>query len=522
MPRRERFCYYCLQNRFARQERSAMPADTYDAIWAEITEKVKSFENIDPRQTVAFFNRLHLQAFSDGFLMLTAENDFTKTWVESHYLGYINQALEEIYHMPFTVAIEVDTNIVSPVIGPETRPSTQPVEPGQSQNTSQPASVQESPAPSPLQTPTVEHQQDNIDTVPSAPASTSVPTRKSLSSSLTFDNFVVGSSNNLAYSMALSVAESPGSSKFNPLFIYGRSGLGKTHLLRAIKNYVEDVYPEMKAIYVDASSLAADYSEAGRKKSFDEFHNRYDTADVLLVDDMQSIAGKEGTIEQLFNIFNNMLESGRQVIFAADRSPNSIDVDERSRSRWNSGIACDIQPPELETKIGIIKNCIDDYRVQRPQDTFEIGSDVQEYIAQISGSNIRELISAVTKVIVDCVEHGETSVRRATVLLQDHFRGGINSKLTVETIQSVVEEYYNISHADLVGKKRTAHISHARQMAIYLCRTLLDVSFQAIGKEFNRDHSTAMHSHNLIDQKVKENIEVSSELERLKEKIIER
>ena len=500
------FCYYCstyLEPALLKKDAS-MPADTYDAIWAEITNKVKSFDTIDPRQTVAFFNRLHLQAFSDGFLMLTAENDFTKSWIESHYLTYINQALEELYHMPFEVVIEVDTTIVSPI---------------QSQH-----QAEAHPEPAPVPTTSVQPTQPEIaQTTPeSADTTTSSSSKKNMSSSLTFDTFVVGNSNNMAYSMALNVAESPGNSTFNPLFIYGRSGLGKTHLLRAIQNYINDVYPEMKTLYVDAATMAADYSEAGRNKSFDEFHKYYDTADVLLVDDIQSIKGKEGTIEQLFNIFNKMLENGHQVIFAADRAPKSIDVDERLQSRINSGIACDIQPPELETKIGIIKNCIDDYRRQRPRDVFSIGTDVQEYIAQISGSNMRELISAVTKVIVDCVEQGSTSIKRATMLLQDHFRGGINSRLSVEDIQTVVEEYYGLSHADLIGKKRTAHISHARQMAVYLCRTLLDIPFQAIGEAFNRDHSTAMHSHSLIDQKVKEDIEVSSELERLREKISER
>lgn len=486
-----------------------MPADTYDAIWAEITEKVKSFETIDPRQTAAFFNRLHLQAYSDGFLMLTAENEFTKAWIESHYLTYIQQALEDLYHMPYEVVIEVDTTIVSPVRSAQ-------IEPTQQSNEHEkhlPAAQQ------PVQESTIESHQQPAQTHEQPEQKEQLAKKKSLSSSLTFKNFVVGGSNNMAYSMAVHVAEVPGNPKFNPLFIYGRSGLGKTHLLRAIQNYIEDVYPDMKTVYVDASTMAADYSEAARNRSFDEFHTYYDTADVLLVDDLQNIKGKEGTIEQLFNIFNNMLENSRQVIFAADRAPKSIDVDERLQSRINSGIACDIQPPEIETKIGIIKNCIDDYRHQRPQDTFSIGDDVQEYIAQISGSNIRELISAVTKVIVDCVENGNTSIKRATMLLQDHFRGGINSKLTVDDIQAAVEEYFGISHADLVGKKRTANISHARQMAIYLCRTLLDIPFQAIGEAFNRDHSTAMHSHNLIDQKVREDIEVSSELERIREKI---
>lgn len=473
-----------------------MTDDRYDSIWSDVTERVKTYDNIEPSQINAFFRRLHPQAFSEGFLMLTSENDFIKNWIESHYLEVIKQALFELHGVPFTVSIEVDPLITSPEISP-TESTTPQV---QATSTLEPQQPQPSQVPAVETTPEVSQRQKKV-----SPHST-----------LTFENFVVGNSNSLAYSMALSVAEAPGDSpQLNPLFIYGRSGLGKTHLLRAIQNYIIDAYPEIKTVFVDAHTLVDDYSNASRNRSFDEFHDHYHNADVLLIDDVQGLTGKTETINQVFQIFNEMMDKGRQVVFAADRAPKNIDLEERYQSRFNSGCKCNIQPPEVETKIGIIRNSIDNYRLLRPNDEFEISDEIQEYIAQISGSNIRELISAVTYIIVDAISSGESSVNKVSSLLQDHFNGGSGNRITVEDVQKAVEEYYNISHSELVGKKRNANITHARQMGIYLCRTLIDIPFQAIGESFNRDHTTAMYSYNTIDNRAQEDIEIKGEIENL-------
>lgn len=489
-----------------------MAEDKYESLWSQITETVKTYENIDSSQINAFFGRLHPQAFSEGFLMLTAETDFIKGWIESHYLNVIKQALQDTHGVPFTVSIEVDSSITSQPTSSDQPSSQTNQQAAQATHTTQPSS-QSSQITSqhPLAQQGISPQQ------PSTPTSPPINKNKhSPISTLTFKNFVIGASNTLAYSMAVAVAEAPGDSpQLNPLFIYGKSGLGKTHLLRAIQNYIIGAYPEMKTVFVDAHTLVDDYSNASRTRSFKDFHDHYHNADILLIDDVQGLTGKTETINQVFQIFNEMMDKGRQVVFAADRAPKNIDLEERYQSRFNSGCKCNIQPPELETKIGIIRNSIDNYRILRPNDEFEISEEIQEYIADISGSNIRELISAVTFIIVDAVNSGESSVNKVSSLLQDHFNGGGVNRINIEDIQSAVEEYYHISHNELVGKKRNANITHARQMGIYLCRTLIDIPFQAIGEAFNRDHTTAMYSYNTIENRMKESIEMKGEIENL-------
>ena len=329
--------------------------------------------------------------------------------------------------------------------------------------------------------------------------------------------------------MALSVAETPNTEQLNPLFIYGKSGLGKTHLLRAIQNYISQAYPQLKTIYVDTMELVNDYTDAaisGGGKNFTQFKQRYTTADVVLIDDVQNLQYKNETINMVFQIFNQLVDHGKQLVFSADRAPKHIDIEERYRSRFNQGGTVNIQPPENETKLGIIRNYIKEYKeeYQNKEDfNFEISPEVQEYVAQNSSSNIRELKSAITKIIYYMQNLGkdEITIDETSQLLQDHFTGGLMKKKTVADIQRVVEEYFNISHTDLVGAKRSANISHARQVGIYLCRTMIDIPFTAIGKEFNREHATVMYSVTQIEEKRKESRELNEELEIIQQLILQ-
>lgn len=216
-----------------------------------------------------------------------------------------------------------------------------------------------------------------------------------------------------------------------------------------------------------------------------------------------------------------MIDHGKQVVLSADRAPKNIDIEERYMSRFNSGGTCDIQPPEFETKLGIIRNYIEECRAS--SDDFEISQQVQEYIAQNSSSNIRELKSAVTKVIFEMHNSGkhDITIDEVSALLANHFSGGAMHRPTVAVVQKVVERYYNVSHAEMVGKKRTANITAARQVAIYLCRTLIDLPFNTIGQGFNRDHSTVMYSINVVEEKLKESREMNEELEILRQMIME-
>ena len=490
-----------------------MAHDAYDAIWTEAWEKVKSYENTDERQIDAFFSRLQPQAFSPGFLMITADNPWLKHWVETNYVELIAQALEDIHGVPFAVEVEVDQFAAA---AQEQTPSSTPT-PTQK--------------PSPQLKPTP--QASTLKETPQAPASQSqeinqnTPSEQGFLSTYTFDNFVVGESNRIPYSIALSIAEEPGQPNLNPFFIYGKSGLGKTHLLCAIKNYVNIANPSAKTVYVEAGELVSDYSEASVTSSknpnaFTDFFAHYESADVLLVDDIQNLQGKEGTLNAVFQILNKMITGGRQVILSADRPPRTINFDERIITRMNQGFPVDIQPPETETKREIIRNFIADYREQYPDQEFEVADDIQDYIAQISGSNIRELKSAVTVVIVNSITRGSLSVNDVSQLLQDHFSSGQTKRITIEDIQKATEQYYGISHEELIGHRRTARIVYARHMAMYLCRTMIDVPFKTIGDAFSgKDHTTVITAYKNIIERAKDDIDIIGDIENLKQQINE-
>ena len=530
-------------------------------MWENVCDQVKSYDGVDDAQINAFFSRLVPQAMSEGFLMLTADNDFIKTWVERHYLDIVKRALADLYHVPFNVFIEVDAAAAaaapvqsvppqtaapqaapaqtaaaqsargveeSPHAGIAAQPRTgEPAATAAPATSSQPTFAQVASAPSIAAENTAESEagasgaalKEDAANPPKAPA------KKALDgpASLTFENFVIGDSNRMAYSMAVDVAETPGKAHLNPLFIYGKSGLGKTHLLRAIQNYIRETQPNLKTVYVDSAEFLSDYMEASaahdkEKSSYRNFKNRYEEADVLLIDDVQYLQGKKQTLDIVFQIFNKMTDQGKQVVLSADRAPKNIDIDERYKSRFNSGGTFDIQPPEIETKLGIVKSFIDEYRESEGDESFSISPEIQMYIAENSSSNIRELKSAVTKIIYQMTffHQPDLSLDDARSLLESHFSGGPSKRLSVADIQREVETYYKVSHSDLIGKARTRNVNYARKMAVYLIRQLLDLPYADIGKKFNRDHATILHLVRDVEKKLKESRDMNEEVESLK------
>lgn len=539
-----------------------MDSEELNQTWTAVCDQVKSYNNIDPSQINAFFSRLQPQAMSDGFLMLTADNDFIKTWIERHYIDFIKQALLDLFRMPFTVAIEVDTTTAP--AAPSTAACTQPAansanSDGQANgrgaqsagencdnegrhHRTQAAGAQgdrfgaadnregypDAQLPRKDQSPTGETRGGNAANEAMYAAGNGNEDSDGVVSAFTFENFVIGDSNRMAYSMAVAVAEMPGKAHLNPLFIYGKSGLGKTHLMRAIQNYVNETMPHLSTIYVDSAEFLSDYMEASaahdkEKSSYKNFKTRYEDADVLLIDDVQYLQGRKQTLDIVFQIFNKLTSQGKQVVLSADRAPKNIDIDERYKSRFNSGGTFDIQPPEIETKLGIVKSFIDDYRENEGRSDFSVSEDIQIYIAESSSSNIRELKSAVTKVIYQMTFFNRPDLKLEDVrtLLENHFSGGASKRLTIADIQKEVEEYFKVSHADLIGKKRTRNIIYARQIAIYLSRQMLDLPFNDIGKKFNRDHSTVMYSVSNIEEKMKGSRDLQEEIETLKRAIRE-
>lgn len=481
-----------------------MDGQELNQAWQIVCGKIKESNTIDASQVEAFFSRLKPQAMSNGFLMLTADNDFIRSWVATHYLPIIKETLRAIYSTDFNVLIEVDPNQAEPK-------STQTVV---VENT--PTSTQVTKDTTPTQ-------------MVSTPSTEPRVLVKTPLSSYTFENFVIGDSNRMAYSIALAVAEMPGHDESkNPLFIYGRSGLGKTHLLRAMQNYIQENLPSLSVVYVDSEELLSEYMEASaahdkEKESYKNFKRRYENADVLLIDDVQYFQGKKQTLDIVFQIFNKLSSKGSQIVLSADRAPKNIDIDERYQSRFNSGGTVDIQPPEVETKLGIIREYIKERQEALGNNSFEISKEIQMYIAENSGSNVRELKSAVGKVINQIVflDLNNISLTEVKQLLENHFSSGVATRITVTDVQRAVEKFYKVSHADLVGTKRSKYIANARQVAMYLCRQMIDISNSAVGKAFNKDHTTVMHSESIVEERMKENRELSEEIEILRRTILE-
>ena len=488
-----------------------MNSTELNAEWNRVCELIKTYDGINSSQMNAFFSRLVPQAMSEDFLMITADNDFIKTWIEIHYNKYIHQALRDLYGVEFTVAIEVDVNQAQNLQQEQSEPAVQP----------QPVKHESAPAAAPAaeKQPPVKIEVEPVD---DENMLTGVST-------LTFDNFVIGESNRMAYSMAVTVAEEPGRPILNPLFIYGRSGLGKTHLMRAIQNYIIETRKDLKTIYVDSATFLSEFVEASvqhdkEKSSFRNFKNKYQESDILLIDDIQYFQGKEQTLDIVFQIFNKMVDEGKQVVLSADRAPKNITMDERYQSRFNSGGTFDIQPPEIETKLGIIKSFVKEYSSTSEMGNFYIPDEIERYIAENSSSNIRELKSAVTKVIyfINSSSNNTITVEEVTQLLENHFSGGAMKKLSIADIQKQVEQYYDVSHMDLVGQKRTRKIVYARQIAIYLSRQMLDMAYNQIASYFGgRDHTTIMYSVTNVEEKLKENRELREEIENIKKRIKE-
>lgn len=483
--------------------------------WTRVCDQIRTYDSINPSQMNAFFSRLQPQAMSDDYLMLTADNDFIKTWIELHYTRYIQKALREVYGVDFTVAIEVDINQAPPA---ET-PAASPVEPAATQPVEEKKQI------------STPHEPERSEVAHAEEDNTQEDDANLLSSTstLTFENFVIGESNRMAYSMAVAVAEEPGRPMLNPLFIYGRSGLGKTHLLRAIQNYVKETYPHLRAVYVDSAEFLSGYVDAtvahdAQKSSYKNFKKKYQEADILLIDDIQYLQGKDQTLDIVFQIFNHMVDEGKQVVLSADRAPKNITMDERYRSRFNSGGTFDIQPPEVETKLGIIKSFLEEYRATSNSPDFYLPEEIERYIAENSSSNIRELKSAVTKVIYNMTSLNlkTMTVEEVTKLLENHFSGGAMKKLTVADIQKQVEMYYDVPHSDLIGQKRSRKIVYARQIAIYLSRQMLNQPYNDIAKSFGgRDHTTIMYSVTNVEEKMKENRELREEIENIRKRIRE-
>lgn len=320
----------------------------------------------------------------------------------------------------------------------------------------------------------------------------------------TFDRFVVGSSNKFAHAAALAVAESPGKS-YNPLFIYGQSGLGKTHLMYAIAHQIHQDHPNYNVVYIKGDSFTNELVQAIQTSRNQEFREKFRSADILLMDDVQFIAGKDISQEEMFHTFNTLYEAGHQIVFTADRPPKEMQrLDDRLKTRFEWGLPVDIQPPDYETRVAIIKN----KAIRRGMNLPE---PVLRYVADNITSNVRQIEGTVNKILAFQELMGE-SVDVDTVIraVRDMFKEKAEFLPSSTVIIEEVCKYYNIENESLRGQGRTKDTVLARQIAIYIIRSMTNLSLTEIGKEFDgRDHTTIMHSIGRIESLIKQNSEVN-------------
>ena len=344
-----------------------------------------------------------------------------------------------------------------------------------------------------------------------------------LKENYTFDNFIVGNSNRFAQAAALSVAENPGK-MFNPLFLYGNSGLGKTHLMHAIGNYIVE-HTNKRVLYVTSEQFRQDYVKANRKDDkgtnfnyVDFFKSKYRDIDVLLIDDIQFLGGAEKSQEEFFHTFNNLYYDSKQIIISSDRSPNDLKLlEERLLTRFTWGLQVNIFPPDYTLKIEICKKKIIAGNFEQ-----DIPNDVVEYIASNIGPDVRQLEGSITRLVAySAIMGGEKiTLDLAIEALRDFVSIDIGGKNDVHRIQKIVSEYFQISVEDIKSKKRSSNISFPRQIAMYLCRTMLNESFPKIGTEFGgKDHTTVMHSVDKIENEIKNNKDLENVIEKLKKDI---
>jgi chromosomal replication initiator protein len=420
--------------------------------WQNCIEKFR--EELSPQQFNTWINPLECQVHDDA-VRLYCPNRFVQQWVKDKFLSQISAFAEEF----FNEAIGVELIISEP----------------KKVDSKEKASITEQ-------------------VKKSAPSTTkkNVVSRKAeedgLNPSFVFDNFVTGRANELARAAALQIADKPGES-YNPLFIYGGVGLGKTHLIQAIGNFVKSQNSAIKIKYLHAEKYVSDVVKAYGNKSFDDFKKKYHSLDLILVDDIQFFAKKPRTQEEFFYVFNSLIEAKKQIIITCDTYPKEIsDMDERLRTRFSWGLTVAIEPPELEMRVAILLKKADEAKVK-------VGEDVAFFVAKQIRSNVRELEGALNRIIAMSNFTGrQIDINLAKDALKDLI--AVKSRqITIENIQKTVADYYKIKVAEMYSKKRTRNFARPRQIAMSLARELTSFSFPEIGEAFgNRHHTTVMHA----------------------------
>jgi chromosomal replication initiator protein len=449
---------------------------TAEDLWNAISRSLR--EALSETTYETWFGNAEPRSLDDGRLVVVVPNDFTRDWIEGHFQAVIAGAVREVSGR--------EDLAVSIAVGESTR---------------QPARA----APVAMEGLTREPELQYRDSA-----------ELELNKKYTFDLFIIGSSNRFAHAAALAVAEAPAQA-YNPLFIYGGTGLGKTHLLQAIGHYVRQHSRRLTRRYVTSETFMNDFIDSLRDKRIEGFKRRYRNYDVLLVDDIQFFEGKERIQEEFFHTFNSLYEGGAQIIISSDRPPREIaTLEERLRSRFEWGLITDIQPPDLETRIAILRKKVNTEQIAVTD------PEVLTFIAGRVSSNIRELEGALTRVVAfSSLTDRAMTVELAEHVLKDVFpQGDAAPAVTIPRIQEAISERFGVTLEELVSPRRSQSVAYPRQVAMYLSRELTDSSLPKIGKEFGgRDHTTVMHANSKITRLIREDRSVYNLVQELTARI---
>jgi len=453
-------------------------------IWSMVQDKMK--QQLGTTAMNLWFGDIDITSFSDYTLTLTTSTEFKKKIINEKYLDQVKALFEDFMGFPINIVVDAKNSSVN-IDKIRNQISSEDVLPDREEES---------------------QENDDLNQV----LGSTMPT---VNFEYTFDNFIVGSSNKFAHAACIAVADRP-AQDYNPLFIYGPSGLGKTHLLYAITNEIKTKNPFANIIYIKGEDFTNQMIESLAKKSMAKFRDKYRTCDVLLIDDIQFIAGKISTQEEFFHTFNALYEEGKQIILTSDRPPKDIKtLEDRLKTRFEWGLIADIQPPDLELRIAIFKNKIS-------QAGINVSDEIITFLAEHLRTHIRQIEGAVKKLVaIKFLSGGEITMDIAKNFITELLGGAEPINVTVDKIFAAIEKKYDVSRSELTGKSRVKNVAQARHIAIYLVRTITEMSLPNIGKMFNRDHSTVISSIDSIEKKIASSpafeIEINDLIKEIKE-----
>lgn len=461
---------------------------------AQLTKAWKHIQTSADAPNKAWLKNTKPLTMHESTVMIAVPNEFTRERIETRLRVQIEEALSDFFHRQMRLAITVEPDLELSLEVPDRDEDPEEFDPEPAQFIPKP---------------------DAERLRPSSPTpAINTPDADRLNPKYTFETFVIGSSNRFAHAAAAAVSEAPGKS-YNPLMIYGESGLGKTHLLHAIGHYVRHYYDRVRVKYVSTEELTNDFINAISDNRTAQFRRTYRDVDVLLIDDIQFLESKIQTQEEFFHTFNTLHNAQKQIVMTSDRPPKLLEaLEPRLRSRFEWGLITDIQPPDLETRIAILK------RMAATQN-LTAGPDVLEFIASKIQTNIRELEGALIRVTAFAsLQRQEVDLDLAQIVLKDLIPEGQEAEVTPQLIMSETADYFGITLEELTGTSRTHVLVTARQIAMYLCRELTDMSLPKIGQLFGgKDHTTVMHADRKIRELLRERRSVFNQVTELTNRI---